>query len=78
MTETYEFLPRQDGSTVFQFRVRLQNRGWLSQLLFRLSAPLVRRQFRGIEANLRRLVEEEELLAPYAAGSPTEAGQAEP
>lgn len=71
--ETMELLPRADGGTVYHFRVRLQNRGWLSRLLARLFWPLVLRHLRSIEPNLRRLGEEEELLAQYVT-TPDDAG----
>lgn len=66
MTETWEFVPREDGGTVVHYRFRLQNRGRLFRLLIRLVAPRLRRELRSIEPNLRRLGEEEELLAQYA------------
>ncbi len=59
-TETTEFLPREDGGTVFHHRIRQKNRGRLSQLLMRLLAALrARRTVRRMEANLTRLLEED-------------------
>ena len=67
MTETTEFVPREDGGTVVHYRFRLQNRGRLFRLLIRLVSPLWRGHLRSIEPNLKRLGEEEELLAQYAS-----------
>ena len=47
----------------FIYRIRFQNRTRLFQLWMRLWAPLIRRLFWGLERNLGRLGEEEELLA---------------
>ena len=60
MTETTEFLPRQDGGTVLHYRMRLQNRGRIFGLLRRLLVALRgRRTIRRMEANLTRLLEED-------------------
>ncbi len=60
MTETTEFLPREDGGTVLHYRMRLQNRGRIFGLLRRLLAALRgRRTVRRMEANLTRLLEED-------------------
>ena len=67
MTETSEFLPREDGGTVYQYRIRFRNRGRLFQLGVRLLAPRLLRRFRSSEASIRKLCEEEELLAQYAS-----------
>lgn len=77
-TETFEFLPREDGGTVCHYRIRMQNRGRLFQLGVRLYARLLRRQSRAFQANLRRLGEKEELLAQYAAQSSPGAGHSQP
>ncbi len=58
-TETFEFVPRADGGTVVHYRFRFQNRGRLFRLLTRPWAPLIRRGFRGFEANLLRLLAED-------------------
>ncbi len=78
MIETTEFVPGEGGGTVVSHRFRLQNPGRLSRILLRLSALLVRRYRKTIEANLARLLEEEELLSQYATQSSPGAGHAEP
>lgn len=60
MTETTEFLPRQDGGTVLHYRMRFQNRGRIFGLLRRLLVALRgRRTIRRMEAKLTRLLEED-------------------
>ena len=78
MTETAEFVPRDDGGTVCHYRIRFQNRGRLFQLGVRLLAPVIRRQFRSSQTSLRKLCEEEELLRQSAPEQPADLGKHQP
>ena len=78
ITETTEFLPRENGGTVCLSRFRFRNRGRLFRLAVRLLAPRLLKRFRSSETSLRKLCEEEELLAQYTAKSPPAAGEGQP
>jgi hypothetical protein len=73
MVETVEFTPEGEGECMVSYRFRVKDRGPAMRLRLKLMKPLVRRMFSRVEADFRRVLEEEE-----AAAAAREAGLALP
>ncbi len=58
-TETVEFFPLDDGRTRVEMRMRIEQRGGLSMLLFRASLLLMRSRVGGAAATLKSAIEED-------------------
>ncbi|MEP6872599.1 MAG: DUF2652 domain-containing protein [Anaerolineaceae bacterium] len=59
--ETTEFIPLEDGSTLVSYRYRLQDRGRLAKLRFRLARPFARTLLRRSAEKLTRMMEEDSI-----------------
>ncbi|MEX1254519.1 MAG: DUF2652 domain-containing protein [Dehalococcoidia bacterium] len=57
--ETTEFIPLENGGTLAQFRIRLQDRGWLARLRFQVTKLILLLGQRRTTEALRRALEED-------------------
>ena len=57
--ETTEFIPLEDGATLISYRYRLQDRGRLARLRFRIMRPFIRTILRRSGEALGRIMEED-------------------